>query len=47
MYRSQIVLPIFLSMVGNMLPTMGVCGFGFLVFFPCAPPKISRKDAEV
>ena len=38
MYWSRIVLPIFSCMVGNMLPTIRINGFGFLLLFPCAPP---------
>jgi hypothetical protein len=37
MYRSRIVLPIYLGVVGNLLPTMRVYGVGF--FIPCAPPS--------
>jgi hypothetical protein len=45
MYRSRIDLPIYLSMVGNMLTTIWVFSFGF--FFPCAPPSSGGWSGDV
>jgi hypothetical protein len=39
MYRSLIVLPIYLCVVGNLLPSIRIYGFGISLFIPCAPPS--------
>jgi hypothetical protein len=46
MYRSRIVLHIYFSMVGNLLPTIWVYDFGFPLFIPCAPPSSTGRSGN-
>ena len=45
MYRSRVLLPIYLCMGATCCPLdFWVLGFGFLLFIPCAPPRsVARK----